>query len=108
MAIAWESSGQGVRIRLRVQPRSSRNRISGVQGEALKLCVTAPPVDGKANAAVVALLASVLDVPKSEITIVAGLAGRDKQVLVSADHRERVVARLEAALARVDKPKVGD
>jgi uncharacterized protein (TIGR00251 family) len=108
MHAAWEQSADGLRIRLRVQPRSSRNRIAGLHGQAVKVCVTAPPVDGAANAAVIALLATVLDVPRNRLSIVAGAAAREKQVFVTGQGCERLVARLEAALACVDKPKVGD
>ena len=102
-------STDGLRIRLRVQPRSSRNRIAGVHGQALKVCVTAPPVDGAANTAVIALLAEVLGVPKGTIAIVTGVAGRDKQVRVSSSSCASLLAKLEAAAAAcVDKPKVGD
>ena len=99
-----ELSAGGLRIRLRVQPRSARNRIAGVHGEALKVCVTAPPVDGAANAAVIALLANVLGIAKSRITIVAGATGRDKQVIVNANPSASVLAKLEAAVACVDNP----
>ena len=99
-----ELSADGLRIRLRVQPRSARNRIAGVHGEALKVCVTAPPVDGAANAAVIALLAEVLGIAKSRITIVAGATGRDKQVIVNANPSASVLAKLEAAVACVDNP----
>ena len=108
MSGVWEPAENGLRIRLRVQPRSARERIAGVHGTALKLCVTAPPVDGAANAAVVALLARVLDVPRHAITITGGTTARNKLVLVVAQHSEPLIARLEAALACVDKPKVGD
>ena len=105
---AWEQAGDGLRIRLRVQPRSSRNRVAGMHGDALKVCVTAPPVDGSANAAVIALLAAVLAVPRSRLSIVAGAAAREKQVVVAGPDGERLIARLEAAVSCVDKPKVGD
>jgi uncharacterized protein YggU (UPF0235/DUF167 family) len=65
-------------------------------------------VDGAANIAAVALLARVLAVPKSAIAIVAGSTGRDKQVLVRTDGRDELIARLETAVACVDKAKVGD
>jgi uncharacterized protein (TIGR00251 family) len=105
---AWEQCADGLRIRLRVQPRSSRNRVAGLHGQAVKVCVTAPPVDGSANAAVIALLADLLEVPRSRVSLVAGAAAREKQVIVAGPDSERLVARLEAAVACVDNPQVGD
>lgn len=73
----------GARIRLRVQPRASRAELAGVHGDALRMRVTAPPVDGAANAAVVRLLAGLLGVPPSRVRIVAGESSRDKTAEIS-------------------------
>ncbi len=80
----------GVRVRVRLSPRASADRLGGVRAEAdggvaLKAAVTAPPEDGKANAALVALLAKAWRVPKSAISIVAGAADRRKILLVEGD-----------------------
>jgi uncharacterized protein len=83
--------GSGVRFSVRLQPRSSKNEIGGVQNGALKVWVTAPPVDGSANDALVRLLAENLDVPRRDVTIVAGEASRNKTVEVSAVGAERVL-----------------
>ena len=72
----------GTRLRLRVKPGARKNAILGVHGGALKVSVTAPPERGKANEAVVALLAKALDVPTSAVEIVAGEASKDKIVTV--------------------------
>lgn len=77
---------------MRLTPRASADRLDGVQAEAdggvaLKASVTAPPEDGKANAALVALLAETWRVPKSAIRVVAGAAGRRKTLLVEGDPR---------------------
>ncbi len=72
----------GVRFAVRVQPRSSRSEVSGLHGEALKVRLTAAPVDGAANEALVALLAEVLDVPRRAIRIVSGATSRTKLVEV--------------------------
>ena len=60
------------RLRLKVHARARRNELLGFQGDILRVKVTAPPVEGKANAAVVELLAAYLRVPKSSIRIVSG------------------------------------
>jgi uncharacterized protein len=83
-----------------VQPRASRNEIVGWQDATLRLRITAPPVDGAANTAVVALLARALGVPPSSVRVVRGRRGRDKLVsiagLADADVRHRIAAAARA------------
>ena len=71
-------SGNAVVIALRVIPRASKNAVAGVMGDAVKVRVCAPPVDGKANAAVAELLAEALGAKRSQVAIVAGGTGRRK------------------------------
>lgn len=80
-----------VRFSVRLQPRSSRNEIGGVQNGALRVRVTAPPVEGSANDALVQLLADNLDVPRRDVTIISGAASRNKTVEVSGVEAERVL-----------------
>ncbi len=92
-------AADGVRIAIRLQPRARRERIEGIVADAggsaaLKIAVTAPPEDGKANAALLALLAKTWHLPKSAFEIVAGAAGRRKIVLLRGDG-----AALAAAIA---------
>lgn len=80
----------GARVRLKVAPRAARNRVEGLApeadgGVALKVSVTAAPEDGKANAAVVKLLAAEWDVPRSTVEVVLGAADRRKVVQVSGE-----------------------
>ena len=84
----------GARIAIRVQPRASRNTISGVRAGILRIRVTAPPVDGQANAAAIALLARALDVPKSSIHLVKGASSREKTLTVESMSQEEVDQRL--------------
>lgn len=79
-----------MRLALRVTPKASRNRIEGVVGEAdggaaLKVSVTAAPEDGKANAAVIALLAKSWKIAKSAFTITAGATDRRKLLFIATD-----------------------
>lgn len=76
---------QGTRLRLRVKPGARKSAIVGVHGGALKVSVAAPPERGKANAAVVALLAEALGLPASAITIASGTASQDKVVRIALD-----------------------
>ncbi len=71
-----------VRFAVRVQPRASRTEISGAHGGALKIRLAAPPVEGAANAELIALLARRLRVPKSAVQIVKGARGKEKLVEV--------------------------
>ena len=75
-------------LRIRVQPRARKTEVSGVHGQALKIRLQAPPVDGKANRALLKYLAKRLDIPVSAIRLAAGESSRDKiihLVGVSAD-----------------------
>lgn len=67
---------------LRVQPRASRDEIVGPHGEALKVRITAPPVDGKANAHLIRFLAKVFRVAPNAITLLSGESGRNKRVVI--------------------------
>jgi uncharacterized protein (TIGR00251 family) len=71
---------EGTRLRLRVAPGSRRPGIAGRYGEGWKVRVVQPPEDGRANHAVVALLAETLELPRSAVSIVSGHGGRDKIV----------------------------
>jgi uncharacterized protein (TIGR00251 family) len=77
-----ESSG-AVTFAIRVQPRSSKNAITGEMGEALKVALMAPPVEGKANEACIEFFANLLKVPRSSVTIAAGLTSRNKVIRVA-------------------------
>lgn len=72
-----------VALTVYVQPRASKTRFTGQHGEALKLCITAPPVEGKANAAVIAYLARLFRIPKSAVTIKSGTQGRTKTLIIN-------------------------
>lgn len=85
----WTATQDGVRLRLKVRPQARRAGIDGVvadrDGEALSISVTAAPEDGKANAAVIALLARALDIAKSTISVTQGAASRRKTIHVAGD-----------------------
>jgi uncharacterized protein len=77
---------------VRVAPRASRNRIEGEHGGALKVRLTAPPVEGRANEALRRLLAEELDVPASAVRIVGGEMSRTKRVSVAGVSTAQVLA----------------
>ena len=96
-ALKIVEAGEAVTFAVRVMPRSSRNEIAGVQGDALKVRLTAPPVEGAANAALIACLAQQLGVRKSAVAIVGGIRSRTKVVRVEGITRERVEQTLRLA-----------
>ena len=89
-----ERTATGVRIRLHVQPRASRSELAGRHGDAIKVRLTAPPVDGAANEALLQFLAVRLQVPRSALSLVAGASGRSKVVAIEAISPEVVSRRL--------------
>ena len=95
--------GPHLRLQVQVQPRASRRELAGLHGDALKLRLTAPPVDGAANAQVVELLAELLGVPRSRITIQSGHGARRKQVLVQDLTPEEAVRRLQIGASRPER-----
>jgi hypothetical protein len=85
----------GATLRVRVSPRASRDALAGERQGALVVRITAPPVEGAANSAVVRLLARVLEVPASAIVVRHGASGRDKLLHVAGVDAARVRSRLE-------------
>jgi hypothetical protein len=94
MSVLTATSG-GVRIAIQVQPRASRTELAGLHGEALKIRLAAPPVDGAANEALIRFLADTLDVPRAAVTIRSGQGGRRKSVTVSGLGLAEVARRLK-------------
>ncbi|MNJ92795.1 hypothetical protein D3C87_104690 [compost metagenome] len=75
-----EETKGGVRLRLFIQPKSSKNEIIGPHNGALKIKITAPPIDGKANECLIEFLSDCLNIPKRDITLLKGDTGRNKTV----------------------------
>ena len=93
--LAVRRDGERVSFTIRVTPRAAANRVGGERDGALVVRVTAPPVEGKANDAVVDLLGDALGVPRSTIRVESGAAARTKRVSVPR--------RAEPALRRLAK-----
>ena len=85
------------RIRVRLTPRSARDELAGWQDRELRVKVTAPPVEGKANAALERLLAKLLGVPKTNVRVVAGARGRTKTVAIEGLNQDKALSRLREA-----------
>ena len=84
----------GVTFAVKVHPRAKKNAITGEVGDALKVALTAPPVDGKANAACIEFFAKLLKVPRSSVTIASGQSSRNKVIRVTGLSAEEVRKRL--------------
>jgi hypothetical protein len=85
-------------LRLHVQPRAAANGLAGLQGDMLKLRLTTPPVDGKANQAVIAYLAKLFHLPKSALAIKSGQQSRSKTVVITGADAQRVRSTLATLL----------
>ncbi len=87
-------AGDSVLITIRVIPRASRSQIAGTRNDALLVRLAAPPVDGAANAELIDVLAASLDLPRRDITVIAGERSRTKRVqvrgLTAADVSQRL------------------
>ena len=95
----------GVEIRVRLSPRASREGVHGLYGDRVKIRLTAPPVGGAANDALIGLLAKAAGVAASKIRIVAGLRDRSKTVLIECLEPARTAAKLHRHVAAaIDKP----
>lgn len=99
--MSWIDERDGrVYVIVHVQPRSSREGIAGCYGDTLKVRVTAPPVEGAANAACIALFAQLLNVSRASITIAAGETARRKRMRIDGVTREQVEAVIARAQAK--------
>jgi uncharacterized protein (TIGR00251 family) len=78
----FQETPQGIVIRIYVQPRSSRNKVVGLHGDALKIAIQAPPVDDAANRMCIEFLSKSLSLPRSAIEILSGHTSRMKRILL--------------------------
>src|SRR5215467_9806136 len=86
----------GAAFRVKLHPRARKNAITGIVGDALKLSLTAPPVEGKANQAVIEFLAAFFDIPRSSVTIASGKSNRLKMVNIRGTRLDHLQQRLAA------------
>ena len=95
--IPLNETSSGVTFVVKVHPRAKKNAITGKVGNALKLALTAPPVEGKANQACIEFFANLLKVPRSSITIAAGQTSRNKLNRVTGLTAQQIRERLNLA-----------
>ena len=92
-----------VLVTIHVMPNAARTQIQGLHDGAIKIRLHAPPVDGKANAALTQWLAELLDVPRQSVTLIRGMTSRRKQLAIGARHvADAKWERLQASMAAGD------
>ena len=99
--IPIHESAKGITFAVKVHPRARKNAISGVVGDALKLALTAPPVEGKANQAVIEFFAELFAIPRSSVTIASGETSRNKLVRIAGLSRTAIEQRLARVTEKV-------
>jgi uncharacterized protein len=87
-----------VTLAVRVVPRAGRTAVAGVRGDALLVRLAAAPVEGAANDALVAFLAEIFDIPRRDITLVAGHTSRAKRIAIAGLTDAQLAARLDVIL----------
>jgi len=92
--IAIHQSATAATFAVRVHPRAKKNAITGEVGDALKVALTAPPVEGKANQACIEFFAKLLKVPRSSVSITSGLTSRSKVIRVAGISAHQLRERL--------------
>ena len=93
--IALHETASGVSFAVKIQPRAKRNAIVGELGDVLKIALTAPPVDGRANQACIDFFADFLELSRSAITILSGESSRNKVIRVAGISREDLRNKLQ-------------
>jgi len=86
----------GAVLNLRIVPRASKNAIQGEHGDALKVRLCAPPVDGAANAALVEFLADAFSLPRARVQLLSGATSRNKRVLLAGLPASAIQSKIQA------------
>ena len=92
--IPIQESAKGITFAVKVHPRARKNAITGVVGDAIKLALTAPPVEGKANQAVIEFFAELFAIPRSSVTIASGETSRNKVIRIAGVSKRAAAQRL--------------
>ena len=92
--ITLQESESGVTFAVKVHPRAKKNAITGELGDALKVSLTTPPIEGRANEACIEFFAKLLKVPRSSVTIASGQTSRNKVIRVAGVSSQYVRDRL--------------
>ncbi len=84
----------GCTVSVRVHPGARRSAVSGIHGSTVKISLTTPPVDGRANEALIAFVAELLGIPRGRVSLVAGMTGRAKMLRITGKNAAEVRAAL--------------
>jgi len=104
----WRVTSHGVELFIHLQPRTAQNRVLGLYGGAVKIALTAPPVEGAANAALFRFLAAQSGVSIASVSLLSGEKSRDKRVLIRTADVDNVVGKLGTLTQPVDKKNRDD
>ena len=91
----FKITGNDIKVKVKIVPGSSKNKIIGAYNNALKITITAPPVEGKANKKCIAYLAKYFDVAKSKIEIISGQTGKNKLIKIYDISQEEFLDKIE-------------
>jgi uncharacterized protein len=97
--VTVKGNSSGVTFTIKVQPRARKNAITGVVGDALKLALTAPPIEGRANEAVIRFFADLFEIPRASVTIASGATSRTKVLRIAGVSKEAVQDRLRSIVS---------
>jgi uncharacterized protein len=101
-----QEDNDGIILNILIQPRSSKNMVAGPHGDALKIKLTAPPVDGAANKMCIEYIAKWVRIPKSSIEIISGHASRTKRVLLRCRNDTKDRKRIRSLLSSISSQKI--
>ena len=99
MSLTLRATTSGCTLNVRVHPGARRNAITGTHDGALKISLTPPPTDGRANAALIAFLAETLNIPRAAITLTTGATSRTKTLHLEALTPDALTTALQPHLA---------
>ena len=97
----FKETREGIRLRIRVQPRATQNQVIGVHGDALKVRITSPPVDGAANKQCVQFIAKYMGLSRSAVELVSGASSRNKTIHLRVPEkniRKELLIKLQALM----------
>jgi uncharacterized protein (TIGR00251 family) len=97
--IPLRETAKGINFAVKVHPRARKNAVTGTSGDALKLALTAPPVEGKANQAAIDFFAHLFEIPRSSVTIASGDTSRNKVIRVEGLTLSAVQQKLASVLS---------
>lgn len=95
--IPINNSPDGISFSVKVHPRAKKNAIAGEVGDVLKLSLTAPPIDGKANEGCIEFFANLLKVPRSSVTIASGQTSRRKMIRIAGVTPQHLLDKLNGS-----------